>query len=85
MTPEEKSLLESTHQLAKDNNELLRKLLRSSRISTGLKVGYWVLIIALSFGALYFIQPYFDMLKGLTGNSKSNTSSYSQQIQDLLK
>lgn len=86
MTPEEKALLENTYQIAKENNELLRGIQRRGRWSLGLRVGYWAIIIGLSVGALYFIQPYVDMLKGLTGGSSStNSTDYSATIQDLLR
>ena len=91
MTPEERSLLESTHQLARENNQLLQKLNRRARLSTLVKVLYWVVIIGLSFGAFYFIQPYINFLHGALGGGSTTTTtnsgseSYSQQIEDLLK
>ncbi len=97
MTPEERSLLENTHQLAKENNELLHAMKRRARLGTAVKVFYWAVIIGLSFGAIYFIQPYVDMLKGLGGSSatpnssngskdaNNSASNFAQQIQDLLK
>ncbi len=85
MTPEEKALLENTYNLAKENNELLRALRRTSRWSLAWKIGYWAVIILLSFGALYFIQPYVQILEGLAGHPTGGTNSTSQQIQDLLR
>ena len=87
MTPEERSLLERTHELAKENNELLRNLKRRARLSNVMKILYWVVIIGISLGAFYFIQPYVDMVRGLTGGSstkENNSNSYAQQIKDLL-
>jgi len=66
MTPEEKALLERTYAIAEENNELLRKIRRSSQISAIVRITYWVIIIFLSFGAYYFIQPYFTTLLGVT-------------------
>ncbi len=92
MTPEERSLLESTHQLVKENNALLHNLKNRARFGTAVKILYWTIIIGLSFGALYFIQPYIDMVKGLTGGSSSTTpqssdgsNNYAEQLQELLK
>lgn len=80
MTPEEKSLLERTHKLAEENNEILRKMRRSNRWSIALRIFYWIIILGLAFGAYYFVQPYatslmeaMDQLGGF-GN-----------LQDLLK
>ena len=91
MTPEERSLLEHTHQLAEENNEILHSLKRRARFSTIVTVLYWTVIIGISFGAFYFIQPYLDFIKG--GFSSDDTvktqndtnSNYSQALLDLLK
>lgn len=75
MTPEEKSLLERTYQLAEENNEILRKMRRLSRYGTIFKVIYWVVILGLSFGAYYFIQPYVESASGLFGQVQGNVDS----------
>lgn len=83
MTPEEKNLLERTLKLAEENNALLLGLRRSNRISTAMRVAYWVVIIALSFGAFYLIQPYLTFLTGLTGESSADgTTSGASLIPD---
>ena len=88
MTPEEKMLLERTAKLAQENNDLLHKLNRRAKLGTAIKVLYWTVIIGLSFGAFYFIQPYLDFLSGVGGSSPgsgNSSSSFSQELQDLLK
>ncbi|MDP3962529.1 MAG: hypothetical protein Q8Q03_01535 [bacterium] len=87
MTPEERSLLERTHQLAEENNEILRSIKRRNRLGTALRVFYWAVIIGISFGAFYFIQPYLDFLKGMAGsdNATSTQSNYNKDLMDLLK
>lgn len=67
MTPEERSLLERTHKLAEENNNMLRSIRRSTRFGTIMRVLYWVIILALSFGAYYFIQPYLQTMLGAYG------------------
>jgi hypothetical protein len=77
MTPEERELLKETAELTKENNEILLSLRRSARISTVMRVVYWLVIILLSFGAYYFIQPYIDIfIKSYSGM---------QQNVDLIK
>ena len=83
MSPEERSLLQNTYNLAKENNELLHSLLRRARLSTALKVFYWAIIILLSFGAYYFIQPYIDMLIGLGGQVGDNIDTIKNLGQNL--
>ena len=82
MTPEEKSLLERTLKLAEENNGLLKGLRRSNRVSTVMRILYWVVIIALSFGAFYLIQPYFTFLTGLTGGSSTTDGTTSGSVMD---
>lgn len=64
MTPEERSLLERTHKLAEENNEILRSIRRTNRFAVIMRVLYWVVIIGVSFGAYYFIQPYLEAMLG---------------------
>ncbi len=86
MTPEEKSLLEKTYEIAKENNGLLKSIRRSNRISSILRVAYWVIIIGLSIGAYYFVQPYADYLfKVLGGSDITSIRNASDSIQGYLK
>jgi hypothetical protein len=89
MTPEERSLLERTASLAEENNQMLRSIRRSSRISLAMRIGYWVLILLVSFGAYYFIQPYVQTMAGLIGGDPEASSQGSQSslelLQDLLR
>ncbi|HEY4478503.1 MAG TPA: hypothetical protein VI775_01530 [Candidatus Paceibacterota bacterium] len=88
MSPEERSYLENTYALAKENNELLHSLQRRARIGTAMKVFYWAVIILMSFGAYYFIQPYMNMLLGLTdqiGGNSDTVRNLSQNFGDLLR
>jgi hypothetical protein len=83
MTPEERSLLERVAALAQENNTILRKMRRSSRWQLTFQIGYWVLIIGLTFGAFYFIQPYINSLTGALGGGSG--TGQSQSISDELK
>jgi hypothetical protein len=87
MTPEERSLLERTASLAEENNQMLRSLRRSNRISMAMRAVYWVLILIVSFGAYYLIQPYVDTMMSLLGSDatvQGSQSSY-EILQDLLR
>ncbi len=63
MTPEQEQILREVKQLAEENAETLRVIRRSYRIGNIMRVVYWVFLIGLSLGALYFIQPYVDTAK----------------------
>jgi len=88
MSPEEKSLLERTYKIAEENNVILKSMRSTARWGLALRVSYWVLIIALSFGAYYFIQPYLESLYGAVDRVSGNVNSVknmASQLGDLLK
>ena len=72
MNPNEKELLEKTAKLAEENNHILKGIRSSNRWSTFFRIFYWTIIIGVSVGAFYFIQPYIDVAtkayKGIQGD-----------------
>ena len=62
MNSEEKKLLEETNELAKENNHILKGIRRSNRFSMLFRFLYWIIIIGISVGAFYYVQPYIDSL-----------------------
>jgi hypothetical protein len=76
MSPEERELLEKSVTLAEENNKLLHSMRRSQRLSTIARVLYWVLIIGISFGAFYFLQPYVDQLKGVYSGAEDVLNNF---------
>lgn len=93
MSPEELSLLEKTYKMVEENNTILLSIRRNARIGTTMKIIYWTVIIGLSFGAYYFIQPF---LQAITGGAFGNANPEEtrgigdiqntvNQIQGLLK
>lgn len=93
MSPEERSLLERTYKMTEENNQILISIRRNARIGTTMKVLYWIVILGLSFGAYYFIQPFIKAISGgAYGNGSAdgvgnigNIQGTVNQIQDLLK
>ena len=88
MSSEEKSLLERTYKMTEENNEILKSIRRNTRIGTAMRIFYWIVILGLSFGAYYFIQPYLETMTGLYNNVSGNVDSVKNvtgQITDLLK
>jgi hypothetical protein len=86
MNPEERSLLERTYKMVEENNTILRSIRRTGRIGIAIKVFYWVIIIGISIGAFYFIQPYIDAVKniGVDNRDGSSTSSYAENFQSMF-
>ncbi len=91
MTPEEKSLLERTYKLVEENNAILASMRRGARITNIMRIIYWVVILVVSFGAYYAIQPYINVmlgslgsLSGLVGNVNAANDA-ATSLRDLLK
>lgn len=91
MTPEERSLLERTYKLSEENNEILRSIRRSNRLSIAMRIAYWVVILVASFGAYYFIQPYVNAVVSTyssvfgDGTAQAPAPNGMNSIMDMLK
>lgn len=96
MDPETKQLLRESIEISKDNNEMLKKMVRAQKWTNIYRVVYWSIIIFSSVGAYYFIQPYFSSLINLYSGGVSNIGNITdisknlniktdkQQFQELL-
>lgn len=67
MTPDERKMLEESVALSRENNAILRKMRRSALVSSFFRILYIVVILGLTFGSYYLIQPYIDQFKGVYG------------------
>jgi len=85
MSPEERQLLIQTHRLTEENNKLLRKMHRAALWGRVFHFLYWVVIIGLSVGAYYFIQPYIDQLTQVYGGVKNDVSGVQGVVNQLKK
>jgi uncharacterized protein (UPF0333 family) len=88
MTPEERSLLERTYKMAEENNDILKSIRRANRLSLAFRVLYWVVILGVSYGAYYFIQPYLQSMLGLYDQVRGNVDtvqSLTSKFGDFLK
>ena len=62
MSPEERELLNRSVVLAEENNRMLHAMRRSMYWSRVMSIIYWILIIGISVGAFYFLQPYVNQV-----------------------
>lgn len=62
MDPESKKLLEATYALEKENNKMLHSMKRSMVMARIMSILYWIIIIGISVGAYYYIQPYVNQI-----------------------
>jgi hypothetical protein len=65
MDQEERSLLEENLRMSRENNKLLIKVRSSQRWASITRVLYWMVLIGISFGAFYFLQPYIEKIMNL--------------------
>ena len=65
MDPELKKMLEETKSLAEDNNKMLRKMRNMQKWASFWSVLKWILIIGITWGSFYVLQPYVDKLKSM--------------------
>ncbi|MGM0628804.1 MAG: hypothetical protein ACQESA_00030 [Patescibacteria group bacterium] len=57
--------IEEIHELARENNEMLRKLYSAQRRSLMFTFFYWAVIVVLAVIAYIYIEPYLDRLEDL--------------------
>lgn len=88
MDPESKKLLEDTLALAQENNKMLRKIRSVQKWSifwSWLKI---ILIIGITLGSFYFLQPYInkitDLYSSISGTAQELNNS-GNSFQDLLE
>lgn len=67
MTPEERQMLREALELSRKNNEVLNKLYRATLWGRAIKIVYWLLLIGVTVGSFYFLQPYFETLMDVYG------------------
>jgi len=65
MDLEDKKIIRENLELARENQSMLKKMRRGQFIGNVARIFYWVIIVGVSFGAYYFVQPYIDMYKNL--------------------
>ncbi len=94
MDPETKRLLEESLVIAKENNEMLKKVVRNQKWAAIYRIGYWTVIILFSFGAYYFVKPLMGNMLNIYSGGVSNMGNISdiskglgdsKQMDELIK
>ncbi|MEK7606261.1 MAG: hypothetical protein AAB458_01535 [Patescibacteria group bacterium] len=76
MNPEEQKMLQEALALSRENNEILKKLYRSTMWGHALRALYWILIIGITVGTFYFLQPYVNTLQGVYGDFEDTQNQF---------
>lgn len=74
-------------ELMTENNRMMRLVYRQARFSTVFSIVKWVIIIGVSVGSLYFIQPYLENLTNAysTVNNFGNAVGQNESLLNQLK
>ena len=74
MDPQMQRLLE----LKEENNQILKKMRRSQQIASVMRAVYWLIIIGVTVGVFYTLQPYLDQLKDVYGGANDVLQNFKQ-------
>ncbi len=85
MDSEIKDLLKENLELSKENNELLHRVRGFQRWSRITKAIYWFLIIGVSAGSFYFIQPYLEKIFSLSSSGIFNIKTVKNLDKSFIK
>lgn len=67
MDPDERKMLQEAVELSRENNKIVRKMWRLAQWGRAIKAVYWIILIGITIGAFYFLQPYVETLQGVYG------------------
>ena len=86
-----KRLLEKNLKLSEENNKIIKSIRRWIRFGRLTTLVYWIIIISVTAGAYYFIQPFFEpFLSGAQnvfsgiGNLAPGTGTGALDIPDIF-
>lgn len=71
--------------LTEENNKLLHKMWRATRLAGFVRVFYWILVIGVSIGSFYYLQPYIDQLLKVYGGLNDSISSFQTLVGHVPK
>jgi hypothetical protein len=75
MDPEEKIMLKRALDLSEENNQMLKKLVRSMRWGRLIRAVYWGILIAISVGSFYYAQPYINDVIKAYGSARDSLNN----------
>ena len=85
MSPEEHELLKRSIALSEENNDILRSIQRSMRLGRFMTFLYWLIIIGITVGAWYFIQPYWNKAVGVYNSAEIQLNSMTNVVNSVKK
>lgn len=72
----DKDFLNRLMALTEENNAMLHKIRRATRLALFGRILYWFVVIGLSIGAFYYLQPYIDRILSVYTGFNNNVNSF---------
>lgn len=72
MDAEDKQKLDRILQLTEENNTFIKKIRKSQRNAALFRLFYWLVIIAITFGAYYVAKPYVGEINNFFSQASEN-------------
>jgi hypothetical protein len=85
MEPEDKRKLDRALSLAEENNQLLRKLRSAQKTSSMFKTIFWILTIAVTASAYYYVKPFYDSATSMIAKANSELSTVNAALPKSIK
>jgi hypothetical protein len=63
-----REMLKQNLELARENNRMLKKLIRKERWASLMRILYWLVILGVTLATYYYLQPYIEDAIGLYDN-----------------
>ncbi len=89
---DDKETLARILELTEDTNKMTRKMRRAQKLANFWSIIYWIIIVSLSIGAFYYIQPFIDgfihayqSVVGTDSNSTSTAFNLGDAVRKLVK
>lgn len=76
--------LERIEEAVEENRKILRALNRARKWGIATKIAYWVFIVAIAFGAYYYVEPYVGDLFEFYSGAKENVEKVGRAGENLL-
>ncbi len=78
-------MVRETYDLTQQNNVLLKKMRRTQRQAHIWQIVYWIILIGISIGAFYYVQPYLQKVYSLYTEGLSQYNGFKDAGTNLFK
>ncbi len=76
----DKEFLDRLMALTEENNHLLHKMWRTARLARVVRIIYWIILLGISIGAYYYIQPYLEQFTAVFGSFMDSLGSLKELV-----